>query len=257
PSYYEGINERVTYWLERGLHDLRELVPLADLCIGDSTFNAEELASRGARRCAVIPPPVDLERLHPRPATPGQPPRVLFVGRLARNKRQEDLIRALAALRATAIPDARLVLAGTGTDTAPYVDALRALSQRLDVADAVEIPAQRLDDDVIAGYYRSAAVFACSSEHEGFCIPLIEAMAFSLPIVAYAAAAIPETLDGAGVLVDHKDPLVWAALLARLIEDEKLRCSLTSAGRERVELFGDSHIAARLSEALSAIGLAP
>ncbi|HEX3604885.1 MAG TPA: glycosyltransferase [Candidatus Dormibacteraeota bacterium] len=255
PDFYRGTSPRVVYWLERGERELRRLAPLADLVIGDSTYNLEAPLAAGARRHAVVPPPVDLSRLAPRAARPARPPVVLFVGRLAPNKRQEELIRVLAALRATAAPDARLVLAGSADDTGGYLAGLRRLAERLGVADAVDIPARRLSDVELGAHYAAASAFACASDHEGFCIPLLEAMAFSVPVVAHAAGAVPETLGDAGVLVRDRDPLVWAGLLGRVLTDQRLRATLTAAGRRRLEDFSTAATTRRLEAALREIGV--
>jgi glycosyltransferase involved in cell wall biosynthesis len=257
PEFYRGTSPRVVYWLERGERELRRLVPLADLVIGDSTYNLEAALAAGARRHVVIPPPVDLGRLAPREARPALPPELLFVGRIAPNKRQEELIRVLAALRATALPDARLVLAGSADDTGAYLAGLRRHAERLGVAAAVDLPATRLGDAELGARYASASVFACASEHEGFCIPLLEAMAFSVPVIAYAAGAVPETLGGAGVLTDSRDPLVWAGLIGRLVGDGRLRRGLAAAGRRRLADFSEEAIRGRLAAALRAIGVEP
>ena len=257
PEFYRGTSPRVVYWLERGERELRRLAPLADLVVGDSTYNLEAPLAAGARRHTVIPPPVDLTRLAPRPATPGSPPVVLFVGRIAPNKRQEELIRVIAATRATTLPEARLVLAGGADDTGGYLAGLRSLAERLGVAGAVEIRGQRLSDAELGDHYAAASVFACASDHEGFCIPLLEAMAFSVPVVARAAGAVPETLGGAGVLVGSHDPLVWAELLGRAAGDRRLRAELAAAGRARLADFSVDAITARLAEALRGIGVSP
>jgi glycosyltransferase involved in cell wall biosynthesis len=257
PDFYRGTSPRVVYWLERGERELRRLAPLADLVIGDSTYNLEAPLAAGARRHAVIPPPVDLSRLTPRPAQPSQPPVVLFVGRIAPNKRQEELIRVLAALRATTLPEARLVLAGSADDTGGYLAGLHRHAERLGVAGAVDIPGRRLSDAELGAHYAAATVFACASEHEGFCIPLLEAMAFSVPVVAHAAGAVPETLGGAGLLVGGHDPLVWAELLGRVAGDPRLRAELAAAGRRRLADFSEEAITRRLAAALGEIGVTP
>jgi glycosyltransferase involved in cell wall biosynthesis len=257
PEFYRGTSPRVVYWLERGERELRRLAPLADLVVGDSTYNLEAPLAAGARRHTVIPPPVDLSRLAPRPSSPRCPPVVLFVGRIAPNKRQEELIRVIAATRATTLPEARLVLAGSADDTGGYLAGLRSLAGRMGVAEAVEIPGRRLTDAELGAHYAAATVFACASDHEGFCIPLLEAMAFSVPVIARAAGAVPETLGGAGVLVESGDPLVWAELLARMAEDRRLRAELAAAGLRRLADFSEQAITARLAEALRGIGVAP
>jgi glycosyltransferase involved in cell wall biosynthesis len=231
------------------------LVPRAALCAGVSAFNVEEMRLLGARRTAVIPPPVDLQRLRPRPSQPERP-LLLFVSRVAPNKRHDDLVRVLAALRATAQPQARLCIVGRTTDTEDYVTALQQLARDLGVSDAVEW-AGRLDDDAVGDLYARASVFVCASEHEGFCVPLLEAMAFSVPVVAYAGGAVPDTLGRAGILLRHKDPLVWAAAVDRVLRDGALRAALAEAGQRRLRDFAPDAVRARLGEALAAIGVAP
>jgi glycosyltransferase involved in cell wall biosynthesis len=232
------------------------LAPRVDLCIGVSEFNTEEMRLLGARRTAVVPPPVDVQRLHPRPARPTSPPLLVFVSRVAPNKRHDDLIRMLAALRSTAQPDARLAIVGRFTDTEDYVAALRALAAELGVADAVDWMG-RLDDTAVGDLYARACAYVCASEHEGFCVPLLEAMSFELPVVAYAAGAVPDTLDGAGVLLRHKDPLVWAAVVDRVIRDDVVRARLAAAGRRRLRDFAPEVVRARLAEALRGVGIVP
>ena len=254
-EYYRDTNPTVTYWLERGRRDLQTLAPRAKLVIGDLQFNLDEAMAAGARRGAVVPPPVDLGRLRATPARSSTvAPSLVFAGRLAPNKGHVDLIRALAALRVLTFPSARLTLVGTTEDTAPYAAALRALAERLGVGSAVCMPG-RVTDTELHGIYASASVFACASEHEGFCVPLLEAMAFSVPIVAYAAAAVPETLGEAGLLTGSKDPLVWAALLDEAIRSEPTRRTLVDAGLRRLAEFSDPSIAQRLCDALASVGI--
>jgi glycosyltransferase involved in cell wall biosynthesis len=257
PEFYRGTSLEVTLRLEQGRRDLRRLAPLADLVIADSSFNLAEARAAGARRFAVVPPPIDLTRLAPRPSHPSDPPSVLFVGRVAPNKRHDTLLRAVAALRATAVPDARLVIAGSADDTGSYLERLRDLAERLGISDAVELDGRRLSDTEISRRYARAAVFACASDHEGFGIPLVEAMAFEVPVAAYAAGAVPETVGGAGLLLHDRDPLVWAACIARLIRDQELRRGLVAAGRQRVAELSEPVIAEKLATALGDAGIEP
>jgi glycosyltransferase involved in cell wall biosynthesis len=253
--YFAGTNPRVTFWLERGRSDLRRLAPRADLVIGDSTYNLDEAMRAGARHGVVVPPPVDVERLHPRASAPSAPPTVLFVGRIAPNKSIDTLLRALAALRATALPDARLSLVGTGDDTNTYVRGLRDLASRLDLDGAVDLGATRVDDATLGDAYASAAVYATASEHEGFCVPLVEAMAFGLPVLALAAGAVPETAAGAALLLEDHDPLLWAAALARVITDGGLRDHLRSRGVERLQSLNAEALRESLGDALRGAGI--
>lgn len=257
PTYYRGVNPRVTYWLEQGQRDLARLVPAVDLVIGVSEYNLRDCLPFRPRRTAVVPVPLDLERLRPRPSKPQSPPLLLFVGRAAPNKRLEELVRVLAALRATAVADARLALVGGSEDTERYVAAVRAFADALGVADAVDLEGRRRSDAEVGDLYARAAVYVCASEHEGFCVPLLEAMAFDVPVVALAAGAVPETAGEAAVLLGHRDPLVWAAVIARVLGDADLRHALVAAGRRRLADFSLEAVERRLASALAGIGIVP
>jgi glycosyltransferase involved in cell wall biosynthesis len=89
----------------------------------------------------------------------------------------------------------------------------------------------------LEAYYRTADVFVCASDHEGFCVPIVEAMAHDLPVVAYGVAAVPETVQDAGLLLGSKDPLGFAAAVHRVMDDEPLRRQFSRAAARRVEVF--------------------
>ena len=254
-SYYERSSPQVAVWLRRGRRDLDRLAPRAELVIAMSDFNLADAYASGARTGVVIPPPVDLDRLSPSPSSPSTPPTMLFVGRYARNKCHDDLIRVLAAVREL-VPECRLVLRGGENDTQVYVRALHRLARRLHVADAVDFGPAHVTDEEIARQYREASVFVCMSEHEGFCIPLLEAMAFNVPVVAFDAGAVPDTAGDAALLLGHKDPLVWAEAMARVINDTDLRATLIAAGRRRLLHFSERNIAVGLRTALVQLGVA-
>ncbi len=256
PAYFRATNPRVAARLVAGREQLRMLVQRVELCAGVSQFNVEEMRLLGARRTAVVPPVADLRHLHPRPSQPSQPPLLLFVSRVAPNKRHEHLIRVLAALRATAQPQARLAIVGRFTDTEDYVASLQRLAADLGVADAVEWTG-RLGNEAVGDLYARASVFVSASEHEGFFVPLLEAMAFAVPVVAYAGGAVPDTLDGAGVLLRHRDPLVWAAVVDRVVRDAALRQRLVAAGRRRLQDFTPERVEDALRAALASVGVVP
>ena len=252
--YYRVTSPRVAHWLDQGRRDLGRLAPTVELGIGDSRYNAEEMEDAGCPVTMVIPPPVDLERLSPRPAQPIGPPRLIFVSRIAPNKRQEELIRVLAALRACWQPEAILVLPGGWDDTEVYAAGLRRLARELGVAGAVELLGRRSDRE-LGDLYAAASVEVCASEHEGFGMPLLEAWAFDLPVVARAAAAVPETVGDAGILLDTDDPLVWAAVIDRVIRDAPLRHLLIERGRRRLGDFSEAALKVRVAELLNRLDL--
>jgi glycosyltransferase involved in cell wall biosynthesis len=159
----------------------------------------------------------------------------LFVGRLAPNKAQHDVVKALAAYRKFHDADARLVLVGGGTDDA-YGRTLARFVHALGLDDAV-VMAGSVTPEQLAGYYDTSDVFVVLSEHEGFCVPLLEAMHHRVPIVAYASSAVPETLADSGIVLTEKNPCVVAAAVARVLGDEGLRKQLVEAGTRRLQAF--------------------
>jgi glycosyltransferase involved in cell wall biosynthesis len=234
------------------------LADRATLGIGDSQFNEAELLEMGYGQTTVVPILVDLDsfddevdarraaRLERAKAAGGAD--LVFVGRLAPNKAQHDLVKAFYAYRRLYDPRARLHLVGR-TSAPRYLDAVRALVAELNLADAVEF-AESVSHGELTAYYRAADVLVCCSEHEGFCVPLLEAMHHGVPIVAYAAAAVPETVGDAGILIDSKGPLVVAAAVNRVMTDESLRRRLAEAGRRRLAYFAPERSRTRLVEAL-------
>jgi glycosyltransferase involved in cell wall biosynthesis len=159
----------------------------------------------------------------------------LFVSRVAPHKCQHDVVRALAAYRRLYDPKARLHLVG-GAGSAAYVSMLERYVAALGLAGAVTLTGS-VPAAALKSYYRSADVFVCLSEHEGFCVPVIEAMRLSTPVVAFASTALPETVAGAGVLLEAKDPVTVAAAVARVLTDESLRSRLVAAGVRRAGDF--------------------
>jgi glycosyltransferase involved in cell wall biosynthesis len=167
--------------------------------------------------------------------TAGGGTRWLFIGRVAPNKCQHDVIAAFATYRELYDPKARLTLVGGRTSNV-YYRSLELLADELGVGAAVEFTDTISHEEKLA-CYRAADVFVCLSEHEGFKVPAVEAMHFGLPVVAYAATALPETVADAGVLLATKDPVVVAAAVDRVMQDGALRADLVAAGHRRAEDF--------------------
>jgi glycosyltransferase involved in cell wall biosynthesis len=162
------------------------------------------------------------------------------------NKRIEDLVKTHYWL-ARAVPRARLLVVGGGNAN-PYARGVRSLALELKVP-GVHFSGHVSDAELVA-YYRSADVYLCLSEHEGFCVPLVEAMHFSLPIVARAAAAVPGTLGSGGILLPGPDPVVAAELLARVLGDDDLRQDLRRRSHERLAAFRPAVVGERLRQVL-------
>ncbi|HWF52103.1 MAG TPA: glycosyltransferase [Solirubrobacteraceae bacterium] len=235
-----------------GREQLPALVRSVQLAAADSAFNAAELEALGAARTAVIPLLVDYTRLGPPRAestTPPGPPTVLFVGRLSPHKHQDQVIRAFSLYRRHRAPDARLVLVGDPISSR-YLAFLRNLADAL-APGAVSIESG-LSNEELGERYRAAHVFLCLSAHEGFCIPVLEALSQGVPVIARPAGAIPETTGDAAILVDDPDLAVIAELVHLAVTDAELRAELRRRGRARLALHSPDRIAQRLREAVEA-----
>jgi len=242
-EFFLGWSRELVELCHHGRRELRAFVPRAELALGVSEYNRRELEAVGFRRSAVLPILPDLEA--PRAARCPVLSRllddgrdnILFVGRVAPNKKIEDLLRVFAVYQRWIRPASRLLLVGDTRGQERYVGALLRYVDDLRL-DEVVFPG-RLDDDELRACYAAADAFLCLSEHEGVGVPLLEAMAFGLPVAAYAAAAVPETLRGGGVLLREKRPEVVAELLFDLIHDRRLReAVLATQARVLGELRG-------------------
>jgi len=235
-----------------GRAQLGEFARGVDLACGVSEYNAGELREAGARRVEVLPLLVDGSALGaPARADPPGPPTLLFVGRLVPHKRHDELIRALALLRSGPAPDARLVCVGEPlSDT--YRAALVALGDEL--APGAITWESGLSGGELADRFRAARAFLCLSEHEGFCIPLLEAFHFGLPVVARAAGAVPEVAGEAALLLGPEDDaLVAAEATAAVLADAGLRDELRARGRRRLDAYRPEGAALRLRAAVESI----
>lgn len=258
PSYFRFWDPLTAPRLALARRQLVELAPVTDIAVAVSQFNERELQEAGYRETAVAPILVDLSALDEAddPATATRLRRTkdsggvdwLFVGRLAPNKAQHDLIKAFAVFRRVYDSRARLHLVG-GSAARSYSDALHRFVNELGLTDAVDLTGS-VSSAALAAHYRHADVFVCVSEHEGFCVPLLEAMHHRVPIVAYQAAAVPETLAGAGVVVADKAPATVAAAVARVVGDAALAGALADAGAARARDFALDRTEARFIEVL-------
>lgn len=252
--YLWGYEPMIAVHCAIGRAQLPDFVRGVDVAAGVSEFNVAELREAGARDTAVIPILFDRSRLgaaeEGRPA-PGAPPTILFVGRLTPHKRQDDLLRAFALYRAEHAPDARLVLVGEPLSPR-YRAALAGLAERL-APGAVEI-ASGLSPEELWERYRSAHAFLCLSEHEGFCVPLLEAFHFGVPVVARPAGGIPEVAGDAALLVSEGEDLAVVAELVHLaVGDAPLRGELRRRGEGRLAAFAYDRVAERLRAAVESL----
>jgi len=243
PEFFTGINDHAAAYARLGLRQLERLAPRIDLGVGVSEFNRKDLAQLGFRETAHVPLLIDWGAydVAPDPAVLARwsavERKLLFVGRVSPNKRHDDLLRMLAYYRRCIDPDAHLLLVGSYRDQPTYYARLRSLARALGLEDAVTFTGK------VSTAYKVASCFVSLSEHEGFGVPLLEAMRFDLPVVAYAAAAVEETVGNAGVLLTTRDLAEAAEAAALASEDRGLREQLAAAGRRRVEDFAADKVA--------------
>jgi glycosyltransferase involved in cell wall biosynthesis len=240
PEFFEGWSPGYVAACAEGRAQLGAYAALGcELYLGDSPFNIEDFTSRGvaAERCAVLAPFHEVEQLLTLQADaqriPAADPLLLMVGRLSPNKRHLDLVDALEACVGGAAPHAHLLSIGKlDPNLANYGDALHARIAERGLAERVTLLQDANGAELRAAFERADALVMLS-RHEGFCVPLIEAMALGTPVVALASSAMPWTIGDAGLVWDSAEPQLIAASVARIARDTVLRDNLRERGRAR------------------------
>jgi L-malate glycosyltransferase len=228
PDYFVGVHRTLARQCFHGRRELRAYAARCDLALGDSEFNRQDLEQLGFTRTAVLPVVPDFSHVERRPNRvlahqfDDEWTNVLFVGRVIANKRIDDLIRYFHAYQRFN-SRSRLIIVGSHTGFGHYLARLHHLAATLGVAHVYFVG--HVSDEELTAFYEIADLFLCASEHEGFCVPLVEAFYKEVPVLAYAATAVPATMDGAGVLYDTKDPIHVAALMDTIVSN----CSLQEA----------------------------
>lgn len=269
-EFFDPWDPAVAAELDHGRRQLARLARRADHAIAVSQYNADELLDLGMDPTSVSVSPVLFESLWGSGGGVGSPGvgvvdrvvdsgaaaagrvTILFVGRLAPNKCQQDLVGVLAGVVALGI-DARLVLVG-GVSSSGFVDAVVGLAEGLGVSDRLVV-AGSVSEGELVGWFETADVFVSMSEHEGFCVPVVEALGFGVPVVAWGAAAVPETLGGAGLVVGSGEKSVGsvglvAEAVVRVLSDVGVREGLVSRGRVRAAELGLESSRASMRNAL-------
>lgn len=249
-EYFRGIQEQIARTLERGREQAPRLAAITEVTMSCSAWSARELREWGFRDPKVLPLLLDFGAIRTAPdrATlrkygDGRT-NVLFVGRGAPNKRIEDALAAFYYLQRYVDRDARFIHVGSFAGTERYQALLYAFLRDLRLSGAELFGTA--PQPVLSALFRTAAVFLCLSDHEGFCIPLIEAMANDVPVVAYAAAAVPETMDGAGVLFREKRYDWIAETIGELARNAALREGVLRRQRERIARYEARDLGAEL-----------
>lgn len=248
PEFFRNINPQVEKNCEEGLRGARHLADKVDYALADSAFNKSDLIKMGYS-CDIDVLPIliafkDFEKAPNKKVLnryKDDKKNIVFTGRIAPNKKQEDVINAFYFYHRYLNKESRLILVGSYNGMEQYYGMLKSYTKRLGIEDAVIFTGHIKFDEILA-YYNLADLFLCMSEHEGFCVPLIEAMYFDVPIVAYNSTAIGETLGGSGFLLDDKNPIEVAMVVDKIIKSETLRNAIVSNQRERISYFDNQKI---------------
>jgi glycosyltransferase involved in cell wall biosynthesis len=240
-----------------GRQDLASLAGRTDLALGDSEYNRQELEQLGFTPSGVFPIALDLARITDAPRHPVLErllgdglTNFLFVGRMAPNKRIEDIVRLAEVYKRYIDANYRFIFVGRTEGIPRYYATVRALIAEFDMLPDRFLFPGAVPDWELAAYYRTASVYLSLSEHEGFCVPLLEAMAADVPVFAYESSAVPDTLGGAGVCWSPTDLEYAAELLGQLAFDPQLRAAVIARQRERLEDFSEAGLVARLRDVL-------
>lgn len=256
PRYFSGYSPTAEDNCRWGELQIAYAARYVDYCIADSEYNKQQLLAMGCQCpidvCPILIPFEDYEKapdekLLQKYRGDGWT-NLLFVGRIAPNKCQQDVIRAFYVYQKRYNPKSRLFLVGNGKGE-KYQQQLADYAEQLGIADKVIFPGH-IKFNAILAYYHLADVFVCMSEHEGFCVPIVEAMHFRKPIVAYASTAVPETMGNGGLLLDSKDPELAAGAINRVLEDSNLKNYLLSQQEEELKRFQYEAVKARFWECL-------
>lgn len=224
PKYFVTFQPALARFCYLGRRELRAYARRCVLALGDSEYNRNELETEGFPRTGVLPVVPDFSHLNVVPSLvvtrtfDDDWTNILFVGRIAPNKKIEDLIRFFHAYHTRFNRRSRLLLVGSHSGLDRYLSALVEMVHELGQQEHVHFIG-RVSNAELAAYYDVADLFLCASEHEGFCVPLVEAFYKEVPVLAYAAAAVPSTMDGAGLLYDTRDPMDVATLMNELLSD--------------------------------------
>jgi L-malate glycosyltransferase len=246
--------------LALGRQELETLAGRTDVALGDSEYNRQELEAMGFSNTGVFPIAVDADRIRRAPRRPALE-RVLsdgllnflFVGRIVPNKKIEDHIKLAEQYKRYVDTEYRFIFVGKTDGVPRYYNTIRALLAEY------QMPADRfwftgpVPDEDLATFYRHARAYISLSEHEGFCVPLLEAMAADVPVLAYGSTAVPDTLGGAGICFAPKDLEVAAELLGELAYNNDLRARVIAGQHRRLEDFGDARIRRDVTTLLSTV----
>lgn len=254
--YFELINNKTARHLTGGRAQIKSLSNAATVNIADSRFNANELEELGYKDVKVLPLLLDIEKLREQPDRKilrkfkNNQVNILFVGRCAPNKRIEDALKAFYYFHKFVEPNSRFIHVGSFAGTERYYYLLRTQTRELGIDGAVHFSGS-VPQSQLNAFYECAQLFLCMSEHEGFCIPVLESMVHDVPVLAYAAAAVPEIMDGAGVLFHDKRFDMISEMMGRMVRDNGFRSAIINGQQERLARYTRRDLALELKQHLA------
>ncbi|NKB24154.1 MAG: glycosyltransferase [Kiritimatiellae bacterium] len=246
PEFFAGVQEQTAHHLITGREQVKQLSGTADLVMADSAFNTKELNALGYENVHVLPLILDLGKLRVRSHRKtfkqydDELINILFVGRCVPNKRLEDCLSAFYFFQKFVQPASRFIHVGSFAGTEQYHALLLTFLRDLQLEHVDFLGS--MPQDQLNACYQCTDLFLCMSEHEGFCIPLLEAMVHKVPILAYDAGAVSETLDGAGVLFKEKKFDYIAEMMGRLTGDKALRQTIIQGQEERIRRYENRNL---------------
>ena len=250
PEYFLGVHKDLVKLCFRGRRELTAYIPRCELALGDSEYNRHELEELGFPHTGVLPVVPDFTHLDVVPdctlasGFDDEWANVMFVGRVIPNKKFEDVIRAFHVYRTRHNPRSRLLLVGSYSGFERYLALLTGLVAKLGTPDVHFLG--HVSNEELSALYDVADLFLCASEHEGFCVPLIEAFYKRVPVLAYAATAVPTTMDGGGVLYDTKDPAEIAKLMDAILTDRAIEAAIVGSQNAALQRLRERDFAGTL-----------
>ena len=237
--FFERLNPPMAKILDDGRRQVASLANAAEINLADSAYNAHELHEAGYRNVSVLPLVVDasfgagvIDPVMKARLTNDGKINLIFVGRVVPNKRHDHLLQVFHHFQHYVEPNSRLIIAGSSQGQEAYKSLLLGSVHALELKNVLFT--EFITSAELNACYASASAFVCLSEHEGFCAPLLEAMAWNVPVFATATAAVPETLAGAGVLFPSFDLAIIAETIGRVIQDSELKAAILKRQQQRL-----------------------